>query len=51
MLDLKFQNAMQLYDIVVLDYGRYSVWLDGGISMKVEDLEPGLFEQSVQLRR
>lgn len=25
--------------------------IDGGIGMKVEALEPGLFEQSVQLRR
>lgn len=41
-MDSKFQNPMQLYD---------SRDLASDINMKVEALEPDLFERSVQMMR
>lgn len=57
-LGFKFQNALQLYETVLLSYTQLVIFemmsmmmLMGGINMKVESLEPDLFDQSVQVRR
>lgn len=51
-MNLKFHNAMQLYDAVAQRYSRDSARLVSDcISMKFEALVMDLSEQSVEIRR
>lgn len=44
MLDLKFQNALQIFDTFALNYGRELIQLIRGIRMNDKVSDPGLFE-------